>query len=201
MMALRKEPHRRYASVSDLAADILKHLEGLPITARPSTLAYRGTKFVRRHRELAVGAACLSCAAWRPWRLSGGLGSQQTQGRGRSVTLFADSSPRMRPAIRYIRSNFPRWQVPGLQRHSVEDVLAPDRRWGASPTPLLRLFSPGLVPGWKPSTGKGPRSAFRALENVHSGRCLAKTSRQACVGLRSSLTRWIAHRLSEGLLK
>jgi serine/threonine protein kinase/Tol biopolymer transport system component len=56
MMALRKEPHRRYASVSDLAADILKHLEGLPITARPSTLAYRGTKFVRRHKELAVGA-------------------------------------------------------------------------------------------------------------------------------------------------
>ena len=57
MMALRKEPHRRYASVGDLAADILKHLEGLPITARPSTLAYRGTKYVRRHKELVVGAA------------------------------------------------------------------------------------------------------------------------------------------------
>jgi len=56
MTALRKEPHRRYASVDDLSEDIRKHLEGLPIAARPSTLAYRGTKFVRRHRELAVSA-------------------------------------------------------------------------------------------------------------------------------------------------
>jgi serine/threonine protein kinase/tetratricopeptide (TPR) repeat protein len=55
MMALRKEPHRRYASVHDFSEDIHKHLEGLPINARPSTIAYRGAKFVRRHRELAVG--------------------------------------------------------------------------------------------------------------------------------------------------
>jgi serine/threonine protein kinase/Tol biopolymer transport system component len=56
MMALRKEPQRRYASVEDLADDIRRHLAGLPITARPSTIAYRGTKFVRRHKELGVGA-------------------------------------------------------------------------------------------------------------------------------------------------
>ena len=31
MMALRKEPHRRYASVDDLSEDIRKHLEGLPM--------------------------------------------------------------------------------------------------------------------------------------------------------------------------
>jgi serine/threonine protein kinase len=56
MMALRKEPKRRYASVDDLSEDIRKHLEGLPIAARPSTLAYRGVKFIRRHKELALGA-------------------------------------------------------------------------------------------------------------------------------------------------
>ncbi len=55
MMALRKEPHRRYASVHDFSEDIRKHLEGLPIAARPSTIVYRAAKFVRRHRELAVG--------------------------------------------------------------------------------------------------------------------------------------------------
>jgi serine/threonine protein kinase/tetratricopeptide (TPR) repeat protein len=55
MMALRKEPHRRYASVDDLSRDIRRHLEGLPITARPNTTAYRGVKFIRRHKELAVG--------------------------------------------------------------------------------------------------------------------------------------------------
>jgi serine/threonine protein kinase/Tol biopolymer transport system component len=56
MMALRKEPQRRYASVGALSEDIRKHLEGWPITARSSTVAYRGAKFVRRHKELAVGA-------------------------------------------------------------------------------------------------------------------------------------------------
>jgi serine/threonine protein kinase len=56
MMALRKEPHRRYGSVDDLSQDIRKHLDGLPITARPSTITYRGSKFVLRHRELALGA-------------------------------------------------------------------------------------------------------------------------------------------------
>ncbi len=56
MMALRKEPYRRYASVDGLSEDIRRHLEGLPIAARPSTLAYRGVKFAQRHKELAVGA-------------------------------------------------------------------------------------------------------------------------------------------------
>jgi len=56
MMALRKEPHRRYASVDDLSQDIQKHSEGLPITARHNTIAYRGVKFVRRHKELTVSA-------------------------------------------------------------------------------------------------------------------------------------------------
>jgi serine/threonine protein kinase len=56
MMALRKEPHRRYASADDLSQDIRKHLEGLPITARPSTIGYRGAKYIHRHMELAVGA-------------------------------------------------------------------------------------------------------------------------------------------------
>jgi len=83
MMALRKEPHRRYASVDDLSEDIRKHLAGLPITARPSTIAYRGTKFVRRHREVAIGALifvvllgglAFSLAAgfgpWRRWEVS-----------------------------------------------------------------------------------------------------------------------------------
>jgi serine/threonine protein kinase len=59
MMALRKEPHRRYASADDLSQDVRKHLDGRPITARPSTITYRGTKFLRRHRELAVAVGML----------------------------------------------------------------------------------------------------------------------------------------------
>jgi eukaryotic-like serine/threonine-protein kinase len=49
LMALRKEPERRYASASAFADDIRRHLEGLPVSARADTLGYRARKFVRRH--------------------------------------------------------------------------------------------------------------------------------------------------------
>ncbi|MEM9293999.1 MAG: serine/threonine-protein kinase [Acidobacteriota bacterium] len=57
--ALNKDPQRRYGSVEQLARDMERHLDGLPVTARPDTLVYRVGKFVRRHR-LTVGAASLA---------------------------------------------------------------------------------------------------------------------------------------------
>ena len=61
LMALRKEPSRRYGSVEQLSEDLRRHLEGLPVTARQSTLAYQVGTFVRRHK-LAVGLAVLILA-------------------------------------------------------------------------------------------------------------------------------------------
>ncbi len=58
LMAMRKEPIRRYASAEALADDLRRHLDGLPVRARPDTLVYRTTKFVRRHR-LSVGLVSL----------------------------------------------------------------------------------------------------------------------------------------------
>jgi serine/threonine-protein kinase len=58
LMALRKEPERRYASAERFAEDIDRHLGGHPVAARPDTLGYRSAKFVRRHR-LAVSTAAL----------------------------------------------------------------------------------------------------------------------------------------------
>ena len=54
LKALRKEPARRYASVEQLADDLRRHLEGLPVLARKDTIRYRTTKFVKRHK---VGVA------------------------------------------------------------------------------------------------------------------------------------------------
>jgi tetratricopeptide (TPR) repeat protein/predicted Ser/Thr protein kinase len=56
LMALRKEPQRRYASVEALSEDIRRHLEGSPVTARKGTAAYRMGKYVRRH-PVGVAAA------------------------------------------------------------------------------------------------------------------------------------------------
>ena len=49
LKAMQKDPSRRYSSVVGLSDDIRRHLEGLPIVARPDTPIYRTTKFVRRH--------------------------------------------------------------------------------------------------------------------------------------------------------
>ena len=62
LCALRKEPERRYPSVEALAEDVRRHLEGLPVRARPATLRYRTGKFVGRH-SLGVAAAVLVVAS------------------------------------------------------------------------------------------------------------------------------------------
>lgn len=57
LMAMRKEPARRYASVGQLSEDIRRHLEGLPVVARKDTFNYRAAKFVRRNRLGVLAAA------------------------------------------------------------------------------------------------------------------------------------------------
>ena len=56
LMALRKEPERRYSSVEQFARDLQRHLDGLPVSARSDTFSYRATKFAGRHR-IGVGLA------------------------------------------------------------------------------------------------------------------------------------------------
>ena len=56
MMALRKEPQRRYASAGQLGDDLGRVFSGQPVLARPDTVGYRLRKFVARNR-LAVAAA------------------------------------------------------------------------------------------------------------------------------------------------
>jgi len=57
MKALEKARERRYPSVSELAADIQRHLEDRPVLASPPSRIYRTRKFLRRHRMAALGTA------------------------------------------------------------------------------------------------------------------------------------------------
>jgi len=50
LKSLRKEPQHRYASVEQMAEDIRRHLEGLPVLARRNSWRYRTAKFVTRHK-------------------------------------------------------------------------------------------------------------------------------------------------------
>ncbi len=56
LMALRKDPARRYESAEQFREDIRRHLAGLPVHARPETLSYTLSKFIQRHR-VAVSVA------------------------------------------------------------------------------------------------------------------------------------------------
>ncbi len=62
LMAMRKEPARRYASAADLSEDIRRYLEGLPVRARTATFGYRAGKFVRRHKASVAAAALVLVA-------------------------------------------------------------------------------------------------------------------------------------------
>ena len=57
LLALDKDPARRYASADQLDEDLARHLDGRPVVARPATFRYRAAKFVRRHRAGVAAAA------------------------------------------------------------------------------------------------------------------------------------------------
>ena len=92
LLAMRKEPARRYASADMLRQDIERHLAGLPVLAHRGGRRYRLAKFVRRHRVEAAAAALVAAA------LVGGLTiavSQQRQAardRDRAEQALAESN-------------------------------------------------------------------------------------------------------------
>jgi len=59
LKAMAREPERRYATASELAAEIERYLNDEPVFAGPPDWTYKVSKFVRRHR-VGVGAGSLA---------------------------------------------------------------------------------------------------------------------------------------------
>ena len=109
--ALSKTPEQRYASVASLAEDVRRHLDGLPVRARRSSLAYRGVKFFRRHRWPLVATAAVlvlllglggrlarrSRAPRPPWRAPSSSATTATGWPSSLVALFSVPNPRTDP--------------------------------------------------------------------------------------------------------
>jgi serine/threonine-protein kinase len=104
MKALAKEPERRYGSVHDLADDLRRHLRHEPVAARPDSLGYRFTTFLRRNRTAVAAAAVVLTA------LLGGLAAATWQARNAQraraeaeevadflIGLFAENDPLRAP--------------------------------------------------------------------------------------------------------
>ncbi|HLJ47394.1 MAG TPA: serine/threonine-protein kinase [Bryobacteraceae bacterium] len=75
LMALRKEPSRRYQSVEQFAEDIERSLDNRPVLARADTFLYRTGKYIRRN-SIWVAAGALTVLS-----LSTGLGVAAYQAR------------------------------------------------------------------------------------------------------------------------
>ena len=83
LTSLRADVSRRYASVTALAEDLQRYLDGLPVHAQPDTWSYRASKFVRRN-QILVGATVAVILA-----LSVGLGVALVQ-YGNALQSAAD---------------------------------------------------------------------------------------------------------------
>ncbi len=54
LTALRKDPRRRYSSVEALIRDVDHYLRGEPLEARPDSVGYRVSKFVKRNQRTVI---------------------------------------------------------------------------------------------------------------------------------------------------
>ncbi|MEO7794138.1 MAG: serine/threonine-protein kinase, partial [Thermoanaerobaculia bacterium] len=107
LKALARERERRYPSVAAFAADLVAYLERRPISARPDTLRYRLSKFVRRHRvAVAAGVVvfaalilALSVSIRQTWRANAAAEAARLEARraervkGFLVSVFEQADP------------------------------------------------------------------------------------------------------------
>src|SRR5712691_6817272 len=94
MKTLEKARERRYGSVSDLAADIQRHMEDRPVLASPPRRLYRTRKFLRRHRLAALGTATgavfLVLSGVTAWSLSRRDSATRPKLTGKDTIVLAD---------------------------------------------------------------------------------------------------------------
>ena len=62
MKCMEKDRTRRYETANGLAADLKRHLDNEPVTARPPSQLYRLQKMARRNKAATVGVATVALA-------------------------------------------------------------------------------------------------------------------------------------------
>jgi tetratricopeptide (TPR) repeat protein len=110
LMAMRKEPERRYISVDKFAEDIQRYLSGHPILARQDSVTYRLRKFLVRNR-LELAAVMVLIVG-----LSGGLAVSLLQTRRATEALQLAESQRLLAVHENARAT--------AEAHKSEEALA-----------------------------------------------------------------------------
>jgi serine/threonine-protein kinase len=116
--ALKKNPQERYPSVTALADDLGRYLRHEPISARPDTLAYRSSKFIRRNRT-AVALASLALVA-----VAAGLAGTLIQARtARAQRDFAYRQLSRAEAVNELNNFLLSDAAPSGKPFTVDDLL------------------------------------------------------------------------------
>ncbi|MGE5178376.1 MAG: protein kinase domain-containing protein, partial [Bacteroidota bacterium] len=84
LKAIEKDRARRYASASELAEDVRRHLRDEPVAARPPSGIYRFRKFARRNRAAVVAGSLVTLAL-----VSGIIGTSIGMARARRAQRAA----------------------------------------------------------------------------------------------------------------
>jgi len=71
MMAIDRNPKRRYQAASDLAHDLARFLDGLPVRARPVSRLRRLAAWIRRPVLYIALGICVTTALLFPWKRAG----------------------------------------------------------------------------------------------------------------------------------
>ena len=109
LMALRKEPSRRYSSAAEFAADLKRYLRGEPVSAHADSLSYRVGKFLRRNRwgvaaamlfviSLTAVSAIASVQAWRAQQARADA-EREANRAAQVLTFFQDMLQSAGPSI------------------------------------------------------------------------------------------------------
>ena len=143
LKCLEKAPSRRYATASDLAADLERFLEGSPILARPVAFWERGWKWAARRPAiaglalalLATAALLLGLGAVSYLRVQEALGVARDE-RARAVVAWGEeASARERAEADFARAEAAR-----------DEAMAETYRASISEARALRAAH---LPGWR----------------------------------------------------
>lgn len=123
LKSLSKEPERRYATVEQFSEDIRRHLEGLPILARPDTFRYRSSKFIRRNKigvAVAAGVFVLMVAGviaiLRQTRIAEHAAQVSTEQRNRALREQAKAERINKFFQQMLGFANPSWYAPGFNK-------------------------------------------------------------------------------------
>jgi eukaryotic-like serine/threonine-protein kinase len=176
LRAVEKERERRYATPSELAADITRYLQSRPVAARPASVAYRVRKFVRRHRTVVALATLVGAAS-----VTGIIGTLLQARTARVQRDFAFRQLSRAEAINDLNSFLLSDAAPSGRPFTVNDLLeraehVVEHQRGNSVTRVELLMSIGRQYTVQDEYAK----ARRLLEEAHTlSRSLAEGSTRA----------------------